>query len=368
LHTMLTVKTVTDFLESIAPKAYQESYDNAGLITGSSDQIVTGILVTLDCTEDVVDEAIGSHCNLIVAHHPIVFKGLKKLTGANYVERTVIKAIKNDIAIYAIHTNLDNVHTGVNRKICEKLELHDLRILNPRTDVLTKLVTFVPKDDAEKVLDALYAAGAGEIGNYSNCSFSVEGVGTFKPNAAANPTIGKRGELESVRELQIEVIFPSFKKNQIIKALKKAHPYEEVAFYLTELVNENQEVGSGMIGRIEKPMEPMEFLKCLKKSMDLSVVRHTRLIEKPIEWVAVCGGAGSFLLQKAIQAGAQAFITSDFKYHEFFDADNRIVVADIGHYESEVFTKDLLKEVLNKKFPTFAINFSRTVTNPISYL
>jgi hypothetical protein len=248
------------------------------------------------------------------------------------------------------------------------LGLQELKILDPKTETLTKLVTFVPTENSEKVLDAIYKAGAGDIGNYSNCSFSVEGIGTFKPNDGAKPTIGSLGQLESVNERRIEVIFPSFKKSGILKALRAAHPYEEIAYYLSELANENQEVGSGMIGKLEEPMEPMEFLKRLKKSMELSVVRHTRLMEKPIERVAVCGGSGSFLLPKAIQAGAQAFITADFKYHEFFDADDRIIIADIGHYESEVFTKDLLKEVLNKKFPTFAINFSRTVTNPISYL
>ncbi len=362
------VKEVVDYLESIAPKPYQESYDNSGLITGLPSQEVTGILVTLDCVEAVVQEAIDQNCNLIIAHHPIVFRGLKKLTGANYVERTIIKAIKSDIAIYAIHTNLDNVHMGVNRKIAEKLGLIDVKILSPKADILTKLVTFIPTENASSVLEALYKAGAGDIGNYSHCSFSTEGTGTFRPNEAAKPTIGQAGRVESVKEVRAEVVFPSFKESQILTALRKAHPYEEVAYYLTRLLNENQEVGSGMIGKLEKPMEPMEFLRRLKISMNLSVVRHTSPLQNPVEKVAICGGAGSFLLSKAIQAGAQAFITADFKYHEFFDADNRIIIADIGHYESEVFTKELLKEVLIKKFPTFAINFSRTVTNPISYL
>jgi dinuclear metal center YbgI/SA1388 family protein len=364
----IRIKDVTDYLETLAPKAYQESYDNSGLLTGSPADPVKGILVTLDCTEDVVREAIDRSCNFIVAHHPIIFKGLKKLTGSNYVERTVILAIRHNISIYAIHTNLDNVHTGVNRKICEKLGLKDLRILAPKPGMLSKLVTFIPTGNKEQVLEALHRAGAGQIGNYENCSFSLEGTGTFKPNEGANPHIGEVSRQEYVEETRTEVIFPSHLKNKILDALQKAHPYEEVAYYLTSLENDNQEVGSGMIGSLESPMEPLEFLKRLKTSMDLSVVRHTRLLKQPVKTIAVCGGSGSFLLPQAIQKGAHAYVSADFKYHEFFDAEDKIIIADIGHYESEVFTKDLLQEVLTKKFPTFAINFSSTVTNPISYL
>jgi dinuclear metal center YbgI/SA1388 family protein len=315
-----------------------------------------------------VEEAIRRGANMIVAHHPIIFKGLKKLTGSNYVERTIIKAIRSNIAIYAIHTNLDNVHNGVNRRICEKIGLTNLQILEPKKGILSKLVTFVPKENTTGVLDALHQAGAGEIGKYDHCSFKVEGTGTFKPSTAANPHIGQVGKQEFVTEDRVEVIFPSHLQSRIESALRKAHPYEEVAYYVTTLSNDNQEVGSGMVGMLEAPMEPMEFLRRLKERMDLQVVRHTRVIDQPIKKVAVCGGSGSFLLPKAIQSGAQVFVSADFKYHEFFDAENRIIVADIGHYESEVYTKELLKEVLIKKFPTFAINFSDTVTNPISYL
>jgi dinuclear metal center YbgI/SA1388 family protein len=364
----LLIRQVTDALEEWAPRSFQESYDNVGLLTGNPLDKITGILVTLDCVEAVVEEAIHSNCNLIIAHHPIIFKGLKKLTGGNYIERTIIKAIKNDIAIYAIHTNLDNVLTGVNRKICEKLGLVNVRILSPKTDTLTKLVTFVPKANTDQVLSALHTAGAGQIGQYKNCSFLVEGTGSFKPDEQANPTIGERGTQEYVTENRIEVIFPNHIEGKIIAALKASHPYEEAAYYLTRLSNENQEVGSGMIGELETPLEPKEFLERLRKRMDVQVVRHTALLKNPIKNVAVCGGSGSFLLPQAIRAGAQIYISADFKYHEFFDAENRIIIADIGHYESEVYTKELLQEVLRKKFPTFAINFSRTVTNPISYL
>jgi len=362
------IQHVTSYLENLAPLAYQESYDNAGLITGNPQAEVTGVMVTLDCTEAVIHEAIEAGCNLIVAHHPIVFKGLRKLTGSNYVERAIILAIRHDIAIYAIHTNLDNVHTGVNRKICEKIGLKNLRILAPSKNTLSKLAAFVPKEATQAVLSALHEAGAGQIGNYKNCSFSLEGTGTFMPNEEATPHIGTALQQEYVAENRIEVILPAHRESKVLRALRESHPYEEVAYYVTPLTNENQEVGAGMIGEFDTPLEPLAFLQGLKNSMDLKVIRHTPLMNKPVKKVAVCGGAGSFLLPKAIQAGAQAFVSADFKYHEFFDADQKIVIADIGHYESEVFTKELLKEVLIKKFPTFAINFSKTVTNPISYL
>jgi dinuclear metal center YbgI/SA1388 family protein len=363
----MKIKEVIDYLESIAPPFYQEPYDNSQLLTGTAHTEISGILITLDCTEAVVHEAIGKKCNLIIAHHPIVFKGIKKLTGGNYVERTLITAIKNDIAIYAIHTNLDAVHTGVNRKIAEKIGLQNLCILQPKTTTLSKLVTFIPKANADNVLKSLYAAGAGQIGNYKNCSFQVAGIGTFTPNEEAKPSVGEKGEQTNVDEIRIEVVLPKYLEQNVVSALKQSHPYEEVAFYLSTLNNDNQEVGWGMVGELDTPLEPSEFLKRLKENMNLKSIRHTHLLDKPVKKVAVCGGAGSFLLQQAIRAEAHFFVSSDFKYHEFFDAENRITIADIGHYESEVFTKELLGDLLTKKFPTFAVNFSGTNTNPISY-
>ncbi|MBX2940907.1 MAG: Nif3-like dinuclear metal center hexameric protein [Cyclobacteriaceae bacterium] len=365
---IIKIKDVTSHLDGIAPGAYQESYDNSGLITGNPEWEVKGVLVTLDCIEIVVEEAIQQKCNLIIAHHPIVFKGLKRLTGKNYVERTIIKAIKNDIAIYAIHTNLDNVLTGVNYKIAEKIGLSDLKILAPKPNTLAKLVTFIPKDAASTVLEALHEAGAGNIGNYKNCSFRITGTGSFQPTDKANPHIGKAGKLEQVEEIRAELIFPSVLENKIITALKKSHPYEEVAYYLTPLNNDNQEVGSGIIGTLATPIEPKAFLERLKVVMNTACIRFTALPKKPINRVAICGGAGSFLLSIAKAQGADAFVSADFKYHEFFDAEGQILIADIGHYESEQFTKDLLKEVLEEKFSSFAVYFSKSVTNPISYL
>lgn len=364
---MVKIREVTDFLEQIAPRAYQESYDNAGLITGNPDMEVTGVLVSLDAIETVIDEAVEQGCNLVVAHHPIVFKGLKSLTGKNYVERTIIKAIQNDIAIYAIHTNLDHVFEGVNQKICEKIGLQQLKILSPKTNTLTKLVTFVPIEDTDRVVSALSEAGAGALGNYSKCSFQVSGTGTFEPNDQANPHIGKKNQLERVEEKRVEMIFPKPVTGRVLQALRQAHPYEEVAYYLHNLENENQEVGAGMVGELEQAMEGEEFLHYLKQKMQLQCIRYTRLLDKKVKRIAVCGGAGSFLLGAAIGQKADVFVTADFKYHEFFDADGKIVIADIGHYESEVFTKELLGNLISKKFVTFAVRLAKTITNPVHY-
>ena len=364
---MSRIKDITNFLELLAPLPFQESYDNAGLIVGDAQVEVTGVLITLDSTEAVVDEAIAKGCNLIIAHHPIVFKGLKKLNGKNYVERTVIKAIKNDIAIYAAHTNLDHVVGGVNFMIAARLRLQNVRILAPKHDTLMKLVSFVPVDDTPKVLDALYSAGVGQIGNYDHCSFLVNGKGTFRPNQNANPHIGTTDTDEEVIENRIEVIFPAHLENQVMTALRKAHPYEEVAYYLTLLQNQHQEMGAGAVGNLPEALPVQDFLAYLKQNMNLNVIRHTAIVKGMIQKIALCGGAGSFLLNHAIRAEADVFITADFKYHEFFDADGRIIICDIGHYESEVFTKELLQRYLSKKFPNFATILSETITNPVNY-
>lgn len=364
----VTIKAVIESLERMAPRAYQEDYDNSGLITGNPEMVVTGILVTLDCTEAVLDEAVARSCNLIVAHHPILFKGIKRLTGQTYVERVLIKAIQHNVAIYAIHTNLDNVIDGVNKKIANAIGLKNLRILAPKKNTLLKLVTFTPREHVERVTEALYKAGAGQIGNYKNCSFQLLGEGTFLPTADAKPYQGTLGTLERTSELRVEVILPAPLKKPILAALRSSHPYEEVAYYLSVLENENQEVGAGIVGDLPAAEEPVSFLKRLKTVMKTECVRHTKPIPGMINTVAVCGGSGSFLLPQAIASGAQVYISADFKYHEFFDAEGKIMVADIGHYESEQFTKDLLGEYLTEKFPTFAVAFSKVITNPISYL
>jgi dinuclear metal center YbgI/SA1388 family protein len=363
----MIIQDIITSLEKIAPLSLQESYDNAGLITGSAHWQCTGIITTLDATEDVVKEAIEKKCNLIVAHHPIVFGGLKKITGKNYVEQTIITAIKNDIAIYAIHTNLDNVLHGVNGKIADKLGLVNRKILQPKNNTLKKLFTFVPLAHAEKVRNAIFAAGGGQISNYSECSFNASGSGTFKAGESTKPFVGKIGERHTEDEMKIEVIFPIWLENAVYNAMIAAHPYEEVAYDIVALQNSNALIGAGMVGELENSTEERAFLQNIKEKFNLSVIKHTNLTGKPVKKVALCGGAGSFLIGAAVAAGADFYISADIKYHEFFDANGRLVIADIGHYESEQFTIDLLFEVLTEKFPNFAVLKTSLNTNPVQY-
>ncbi len=363
----MKLSQLTNYLESLAPLAYQEDYDNAGLIVGNPDQEISQALISLDCIEAVVDEAIATNCQVIISHHPIVFRGLKKLNGKTYVERVVEKAIRNNIALYAIHTNLDNVMTGVNARICDKLGLKNCRILAPKANQLKKLVTYVPHSHADEVRNALFAAGAGNIGNYSEVSFNGDGTGTFKANEKANPHVGDIGSLHYEREVRIETIYPAVLESKIVMALVLAHPYEEVAYDLYTLGNQNQQVGSGMVGELEFPANEEGFLYFLKERMGAQVIRHTALLGKQIKKVAVCGGAGGFLLKQAIASGADIFVTADYKYHEFFDADGKIIIADIGHFESEQFTQQLLAEIIQGKFTDFAVRLTAVNTNPVKY-
>ncbi len=363
----MNVQDVIDILEEIAPLSYSESFDNTGLLVGDAQQKVSGILVTLDTLEEVIDEAIENNCNLIVSFHPIIFSGLKSITGKNYVERTVLKAIKNDIAIFAIHTALDNNWLGVNHGICERLGLKKIRSLIPQKHSIEKLITFVPKAQADKVRNALFTAGAGGIGNYDHCSFNIDGTGTFKPGEDSNPALGSIGQLHKESEVQIGVTFGRHLRGKVLKALFESHPYEEVAYEVYQLENSNQHLGMGMLGEWEEPKLEKDFLSFVKEKMQTDCIRHTQLTGQPIKKVAVLGGSGSFAIGAAIRSGAQAFITADLKYHEFYQAEKRILLADIGHYESEQFTKELLVSVLSKKIRNFAIVLSQVNTNPITY-
>ncbi len=363
----MKIAEVIEHLENFAPLSFQEDYDNAGLLTGSATWECSGIITTLDVTEAVIEEAIGKKYNLTVAHHPIIFKGLKSITGKNYVERIILKSIKNDIAIYAIHTNLDNVKKGVNSKIAEKLTLKNLNVLQPREQILKKLITFIPLNNAENLRNALFNAGAGELGKYSECSFNTEGTGTFKPLEGAYPFVGEIGKRHEEREVKIEVIFPFYLQSKITRAMIEAHPYEEVAYDIISLGNFLSDVGSGLIGELENEMDEVEFLQIIKSAFNLSVVKHTDLLKRKIKKVAVCGGAGSFLVPVALANKADAYITADIKYHEFFDADNKMLLADIGHYESEQFTIDLLYDILKEKFSSFAVQKTGINTNPVHY-
>jgi dinuclear metal center YbgI/SA1388 family protein len=354
-------------LEKTAPLAYQESYDNSGLLLGNPEQEITGVLVSLDVTIEVIDEAIAKGCNLIVAHHPLIFSGLKKITGATQVEKIALKAIKNDIAIYAVHTNLDNAHKGVNYKIAERLGLENIQILKPKSNSLMKLVVFVPLENTQKLMEELHKAGAGQIGNYSNCSFKSEGIGSFTPNSKAQPVIGSQGVAEEVKENRVEVVFPAYKKTDLLQAMRRGHPYEEIAYYLQNIENTNPQFGSGALGELPEAMEKDAFLAFLKKQMNASVIRYTPIGGASIKKIAICGGAGKFLLNEAIKTKADVFISSDFKYHDFFEAESKIMIADIGHFESEQFTKDLIVENISKFITNFATYLSEIDTNPIKY-
>lgn len=363
----MKVKDVIHILEELAPNRYAEGFDNTGLLVGDTEEKVTGILVTLDTLEKVVDEAIEKNCNLIVSFHPIIFSGLKKITNATYVERVVVKAIQHHIAIFAIHTALDNSFQGVNAMICDKLKLENKKILIPQKETIKKLITFAPIKDAEKVRTALFEAGAGQIGNYSHCSFTTNGTGSFKGNEASNPVLGKKGEIHFEEETQISITFQKHLESAVLKALFTVHPYEEVAYEITTLENNNQHIGMGMIGEFSSEKTATDFILYLKEHMNTACVRHSKLTTKPIKKVAVLGGSGSFAIEAAKRAGADAFVTADLKYHDFFTAENTLLLADIGHYESEQYTKELLHSFLNKKITNFAIVLSQTNTNPISY-
>jgi len=364
----MTIRNVTNYLEELAPLNYAEDFDNVGLLVGDYSEKVTGVLVTLDTLEEIVDEAIAKKCNLIVSFHPIIFSGLKKLNGKNYVEKTVLKAIKNNIAIYATHTALDNSHLGVSKRICDVLGLINTKVLLPKKGIIKRLNTYVPFENAADLRKELFKAGAGNIGNYSNCSFSVEGNGTYKGNENTNPIKGEKGKNHTEKETKISVIFEDRFERNIIKTLHENHPYEEVAFEIVTTENFHQNVGMGMTGNLPQEMTQDKFLSFIKSTMQTDCVRHSKKTTKKISKIAVLGGSGSFAIDDAIHSNSDAYISADFKYHDFFKAENKILLADIGHYESEQFTKNLLVEYLTKKFTNFAVILSEKSTNPIYYL
>lgn len=363
----MTINDVTHILEELAPLNYAEDFDNVGLLIGDKHAEVQGILVTLDTLENVVDEAISKKCNLIVSFHPIIFSGLKRITGKNYVERTVLKAIKNDIAIYAIHTALDNCPKGVNAKICEVLGLKNTRILIPQKNTIKKLTTYVPVENALDLKQHLFAAGAGEIGDYSSCSFEVSGTGSYKAGENANPTKGTIGKIHYEVESLISVVFTKSAETKVVEELLEHHPYEEVAYEVQTLDNTNSNIGMGMIGELEEAVSEESFLKQLKSRMNAKVVRHSELRGKSVNKIAVLGGSGAFAIGAAKAARADVFVTADVKYHQFYEAEKQMVIADIGHFETEQFTKNLLVDYLTEKIPNFAIHLSESITNPIKY-
>ena len=364
----MKIKQILTILEEMAPLAYAEDFDNVGLIVGNQDNEATGVLVCHDALENVIDEAIAKNCNLVVCFHPILFSGLKKITGKNYVERAVIKAIKNDIAIYAVHTALDNHKDGVNKILCDALGLNNTKVLVPKQNFIQKLITYTTPENADKVRNALFEAGAGTIGNYDNCSFNSDGFSTYQGNENSNPVIGTKGELTQTDEIKIEVTFEKYLQSKILKALFSNHVYEEVAYEIYELQNQHQNIGLGMIGSLETPMSETEFLTFVKDKMQCGSIRHSAFLNKNISKVAVLGGSGSYAIKNAIQAGADVYLTADLKYHNFYESENQILIADIGHFESERYTKNYIVDFLKEKITNFAIVLSEENTNPVKYL
>ena len=364
----MRVREILQTLETVAPIALQEDFDNSGVQVGDVSQEVKGILLCIDVTENVIEEALSLDCNLIISHHPLAFRSFKSLTGRNYVERCMIKAIKNDICVYAMHTNLDNAAEGVNYKLAEMLGLSDVRILSPVSTKLLKLVTFVPDSYAELLRNALFNAGAGHIGNYDSCSYNIVGEGTFKAREGSSPFVGDIDELHFEKEVRIEVILPDYKKEDVLRALISVHPYEEPAFDFYRLENDWKQVGSGIVGVLPEPMSEYDFLYMLRDVFNLPYIQHTKLQNREIHDVAVCGGAGGFLLRQAVSYGAEAFVTGEAKYNDFHDVEGRLLMAVVGHYESEICTKDIFYDILTKKYTTFAIHKSAFDSNPVKYL
>ena len=364
----MKIKEIISVLETMAPLAYAEDFDNVGLLVGNPETTATGILVCHDALESVIDEAAAKNCNLVVCFHPIIFSGLKKLNGSNYVERAVIKAIRNDIAIYAVHTALDNHSDGVNKIFCDALGIKNLAILVPKENFIRKLITYTVPDNADEIRNAMFEAGAGTIGNYDHCSFNSSGFSTYKGNSDSNPVFGNKGALTIGDEIKVEVTYKKHQESNILKALFDRHIYEEVAYEIYQLENKHQNIGLGMIGELEIAMEEKEFLHFVKDKMQSESIRHSGFTNKIIKKVAVLGGSGSFAIKNAIKAGADAFLTADLKYHNFYEAENKLLLADIGHYESERYTKNYIVDFLQEKITNFAIILSKENTNPVKYL
>ncbi|MEG1544126.1 MAG: Nif3-like dinuclear metal center hexameric protein [Tannerellaceae bacterium] len=365
---MLKVKDILREIEQCAPLPLQENFDNAGVQVGDINQPATGALLCLDVTEEVIDEAIEAECNLIISHHPLAFKSFKSLTGATYIERCMMKACKHDLVIYAAHTNLDNAVGGVNFRMAEMIGLQNIRILSPQKNALLKLVTFIPESYAELMRNALFNAGAGSVGNYDSCSFNSKGEGTFRATEGCNPFCGEIGDMHVEKEIRIETILPTFRKTAVTRALLSVHPYEEPAFDFYPLNNTWNQAGSGVVGELPEGEEELSFMQRIKEIFHIECIKHSPLIGRPIHEVALCGGSGAFLINEAIAYGADIFITGEARYNDFYDVEDRILLAVIGHYESEVCTKDIFYNLISKKYPTFAVNFSNVNSNPVKYL
>ncbi len=365
----MKLEEIISELERVFPLSLQESYDNAGMQVFGGDKNIKAALVTLDVTEDVVNEAIEKKCNLIISHHPLIFgNGLKKITGKNAVERIVMQCIKNSISVYSAHTNCDNSPLGTSLMMCQKLGIKNYKVLQPAENRLYKIAVYVPQAHADNVRQVIFLAGGGHIGNYSNSSFNINGKGSFNPQEGAKPFVGTIGKLHFEDEIKIETICESNQIGQIIKAIVSSHPYEEPAIDIVKLENPDNYNGSGAIGWLDKPENTIDFLKKVKKVFNCGCIKHTKILKPEVKTIALCSGSGSFLVNKAVNKGADVFISGDFTYHKYFDADSKITIVDIGHYESEIGIKQIFCDILTKKFCNFEVRISEQNTNPINYL
>lgn len=364
----MKIREIIRTLEELAPLPLQESYDNSGVQIGEVNQEAKAALLCIDVTESVVDEAIALGCNLIISHHPLAFRPFKTLTGKNYIERSFIKACKHDIVIYSAHTSLDNALGGINCYLAELLGLSQIRILSPKQNFLLKLAVFVPVSHLENVRSTLFSAGAGHIGAYDMCSYSNIGEGTFRAGSETDPYCGEKGILHAEKEYKLEVILPVFKQKEVLQALLAVHPYEEPAYDLYMLQNEWMQAGSGIVGTLKEPVDEEDFLYHLKDTLRLDVIQHSKCIGKKVQYIAICSGSGAFLIPQAIKYGADVFITGEAKYNDFYDVEDKLLLATIGHYESEICTKDIFYKLLSKKYPNFALNKSGYDQNPVEYL
>ena len=365
---MIRIKDILKEIEKLAPLALQDSFDNSGVQVGNVNQPATGALLCIDITEAVIGEAIERGYNLIIAHHPLIFKPFKSLTGVDYIERCIMQACKHELVLYTAHTNLDNAVGGVNYKLAELLGLQNVRVLSPQKGNLLKLVTFVPEESAEIVRTALFHAGAGSIGNYDSCSFNTNGTGTFRASTNCNPFRGEIDELHHEQEVRIETILPSFLQTAVTRALLSVHPYEEPAYDFYALENTWKQAGSGIVGELLSEEDELLFLQRLKDIFKTDCIRHSPLTGKKVREIAICGGSGAFMLSEAIAYGADVFLTGEAKYNDFYKVEDKILLAIAGHYETEICTNDIFFDIISEKFPTFAVQIANTNSNPVKYL
>ncbi len=369
----MIVNDVIKYLEGWAPKETAWQKDNTGLQIGATESKIKNIFLCLELTEIALSEAVEKNCNFIITHHPFIFQPLKKIDITNDKNSKLIeKIIKNDITLYSFHTNLDFTKNGVSFALAKKLDLKNISFLENQESNQFKLVVFVPGNNLNEVLDAIFNSGGGKIGEYEKCSFQVPGKGTFEGSENSNPAIGKAQNFEKVDEIRLEILIDSWNLKKVISAMIEAHPYEEPAFDVYPLQNKNVNFGFGAIGNLENSLSENDFLNFVKEKLNLINLRFVKGKSGSIKKVAVCGGSGSDLLKQAILQKADAFITADVKYHTFHDAEDEILLIDAGHYETEILVFDEVKTKLEKLILKYNSDseifvFSQS-TNPVRYL